>query len=346
MSETLRIKRPDDWHLHLRDGEALKTLVPISAGYCQRAVVMPNLVPPVTTVAAAKAYRDRVMAALPDGQSFNPLMTLYMTQETDAAEVRAASACDEIIGIKLYPAGATTNSASGVTDIRRLEPIFETMADYGLPLLVHGEVTTDDADIFDREARFIDEILEPLVNRVANLKVVLEHISCRNAVEFVNSRDKLLGATITPQHLYMNRNAMLTGGIRPHNYCLPVLKREEDRQALIAAATSGDQRFFMGTDSAPHVREAKESDCGCAGTFNAPVALAVYAEVFEDAGALDKLEAFTSSNGPRFYGLPENADHLTLKKNSWRAPAKVGSGNQQFVPWLAGESLRWQVTGT
>lgn len=343
MSEALSIRRPDDWHLHLRDGAALQTLVPSSSRYCSRAVIMPNLVPPITDVAMALAYRDRILAAVPEDSTFAPLMALYLTVDMDPVEVRAAAENENIIGIKLYPAGATTNSDAGIADVNSLDPVFELMEECQLPLLVHGEVTAEDTDIFDREARFIDDVLEPLRNRFSGLRIVLEHVSSRHAVEFVKSSKKNLAATITPQHLFMNRNAMLAGGIRPHNYCLPVLKREGDRQALIEAATSGDARFFMGTDSAPHLREAKESACGCAGTFNAPVALSVYAEVFENAGALAKLEAFTSLNGPGFYGLDVNTETLTLKKAPWQIPHAVGSGNQQFVPWLAGDTLNWQI---
>lgn len=343
MPEKLSIKRPDDWHLHLRDGAALQTLVPSSSHYCARAVVMPNLVPPITDVAMARAYKQRIIAAVPANAAFEPLMALYLTAAMDRSEVHAAKACDDIIGIKLYPAGATTNSDAGITDFKVLDPVFEAMAECQLPLLVHGEVTTADADIFDREARFIDEILQPLLDRFSGLRVVLEHVSSMHAVDFVLSRKENLAATITPQHLYMNRNAILAGGIRPHNYCLPVLKRERDRQALVEAATSGDARFFMGTDSAPHIRSAKESACGCAGTFNAPVALSVYAEVFEQANALKKLEAFTSINGPRFYGLGMNTETLTLSRQPWRVPEVVGSAEQQFVPWLAGQELAWQV---
>lgn len=343
MPEKLILKKPDDWHLHLRDGAALQTLVPCSSRYCGRVVVMPNLLPPIKDLAAARAYRSRVLAAAPANGNFKPLMTLYLTADMQTDVVRAARASGEIAGIKLYPAGATTNSAAGVADISALDPVFETMAEVGLPLLIHGEVTDPDVDIFDREARFIDEVLVPMLERIEGLRVVLEHISTRHAVQFVLSRNHDLAATVTPQHLYMNRNAMLAGGIRTHNYCLPVLKRERDRRALITAATSGDARFFMGTDSAPHARGAKESACGCAGVFNAPVALSVYAAVFEEAGALDKLEAFTSLNGPRFYGLETNRENLILSRNPWQVPDTIGQGTDMFIPWLAGETLNWQV---
>lgn len=345
MPEKLTIRRPDDWHLHLRDGAALNSLVPCSSRYCGRAVIMPNLVPPVTSIDAALAYRQRILAALPATAEFNPLMALYLTEDTRAEDIYAAKACSSVIGYKLYPAGATTNSEAGVNNLQTLYPVFEAMAEAGLPLLVHGEVTRPDADVFDREARFVDEILQPLTETFDELRVVLEHVSSKHAVDFVRASRKNLAATITPQHLFMNRNAMLAGGIRPHNYCLPVLKRERDRRALVAAATSGDARFFMGTDSAPHVRSDKESACGCAGTFNAPVALSIYAAVFEQAGELQRLEAFTSQNGPGFYGLDPNDDTITLEKTPWQVPQTLGDGELKYIPWLAGETLDWQVTG-
>ncbi len=343
MGDGLTIRRPDDWHLHLRSGEMMDLVLPATARHFGRAIVMPNLVPPVARVEQAEAYRQRILDTLPGDSAFQPLMTLYLTGQTSPEEIRRAASSAAVTGVKLYPSGATTHSEAGVSHIERSYPVFETMAEVGLPLLVHGEVTDPGTDVFDREARFIEETLAPLVETIVDLRVVLEHVSTRVGVEFVRSKAANLAATITPHHLYMNRNALFSGGLRPHNYCLPLLKREADREALVAAATSGDSRFFIGTDSAPHLRSGKESACGCAGTFNAPVALAVYAEIFDSAQALEQLEAFTSINGPRFYGLPVNTDSVTLLRKPWRVPDAWGSDPDPLIPWLAGETLSWQV---
>lgn len=343
MPENLTIQRPDDWHLHLRDDSMLQTVLPSTVQHFARAIVMPNLTPPVTSLEAARAYRKRIIAALPRNSSFQPLMTLYLTEQTTGKEVQKARESGDVFGIKLYPAGATTHSDAGVLDIENVYPVLQAMAECDMPLLVHAEVADPDVDIFDREARFIDQVLEPLTNRFDNLRVVLEHVSTRHGVEFVRSRERHVAATITPQHLYMNRNAILAGGIRPHNYCLPVLKRESDREALVAAATSGDTRFFIGTDSAPHTRSAKENACGCAGTFNAPAALSIYAQVFEHANALDKLENFLSIHGPNFYGLPVNTETLALEKLPAQVPMSIGENKNIVTPWLAGQTLQWRV---
>jgi dihydroorotase len=334
MTTTLRIRRPDDWHLHLRDGDALAAVLPHTARQFGRAIVMPNLKPPVTTTDAALAYRERILAALPAGLSFEPLMTLYLTDRTAPDEILRAKASGIVHGCKLYPAGATTNSDSGVTDIRRIDAALEAMAEAGLPLQVHAEVTAHDVDVFDREARFIDDILAPLRARLPSLKIVLEHATTRAAVAFVRSAKDNTAATLTPQHLLMNRNAIFAGGVRPHHYCLPVLKREADRVALLEAATGGDTRFFLGTDSAPHARLTKEAACGCAGIYSAHAAIEFYAEAFESAGALAQLEAFASLNGPRFYGLPPNEDFITLEKRDWIVPGSYA---------YAGESLAWRL---
>lgn len=343
MTESLTLRRPDDWHLHLRDGAMLAAVAPWSAKFFSRAIVMPNLPEPVTRVEDALAYRQRILASLPSGTTFDPRMALYLTDATTPENVLAAHACEHVIGYKLYPAGATTHSDAGVTDLNRLEPAIAAMAECGLPLLVHGEVTDEDVDIFDREARFAEQVLEPMCDRHPGLRIVVEHVSSRAGVAFVSSRPSNVAATITPQHLLLNRNAMLAGGLRPHNYCLPVLKRERDRLALIEAATSGTEKFFLGTDSAPHLRRQKESACGCAGTFNVVAALAVYAEVFAAANALSHLERFASLNGPAFYGLAPNEDTVTLVQKPWRVPASIEVGEESLVPWLAGEQLGWQV---
>ncbi|MEL7345180.1 MAG: dihydroorotase, partial [Pseudomonadota bacterium] len=308
MTQTLTIRRPDDWHLHLRDGEMLQAVTPVTAAHFARAIIMPNLVPPVRNVEDALAYRGRIEAALPAGSSFTPLMTLYLTDATTPEDIRAAQGT--VTAVKLYPAGATTNSASGVTDIDKVIPVLETMAEIGLPLCVHGEVTHSEVDIFDREAAFIETVLDPLRARVPGLRVIFEHITTSDGVDYVRSGGDTIGATITVHHLVINRNDILVGGIKPHYYCLPVAKREEHRQALVAAATSGAADFFLGTDSAPHPDHDKESACGCAGCFTALNAMPILAHVFEDAGALEKLEAFTSLNGPAFYGLPANETTL------------------------------------
>lgn len=342
--DTLTITRPDDWHLHLRDGAALGDVVHWSAARFGRAIIMPNLTPPLTTTAAVEAYYERILAARPAGSRFEPLMTLYLTDNTPAAEIERAAASGLIHAVKLYPAGATTNSDSGVTDIRRCDDALAAIAEHDLTLCIHGEVTHPDTDIFDREAVFLEERLPPLLDRHGQLRVVLEHLTTANAVEFVRSGPTRLGATITPQHLLMNRNDLLVGGIRPHHYCLPILKRERDREALIDAATSGHPRFFLGTDSAPHPRHAKENACGCAGIFTAPLAIELYAEAFERAGALDRLAGFASHYGADFYGLPRNTDTLTLARRPRTMPASLPYGDTRIVPLRAGDEIGWSLT--
>jgi dihydroorotase len=337
----LELTRPDDWHLHLRDGRAMADVVGATAAVFGRAVVMPNLRPPVTSVDRALEYRQRILAALPSGSAFEPLMTLYLTDLTPPDEVPRARDAG-IVGFKLYPAGATTNSDAGVTDFDLVAPTIEAMEACGLALLVHGEVTDPEVDIFDREKVFIDRVLTPLLRRHEGLKVVFEHVTTREAVDFVQSSPRV-GATITPQHLLLNRNDILVGGVKPHNYCLPVLKRETHRQALVAAATSGDPRFFLGTDSAPHARSTKENRCGCAGCYSAPVALALYAEAFDAAGALDRLEAFASFHGADFYGLPRSSGRVSVVRESWTAPMGYPFGDDVVVPLKAGEEIRWRV---
>lgn len=343
MVESLTIRRPDDWHLHFRDGETMRAVVPQTARQFARAIVMPNLAPPVTTTALAAAYRDRIVAAVPEGVAFTPLMTAYLTDESDADDLAAGHADGVLTAAKLYPAGATTNSAHGVTDVANIMSVLERMAEIGMPLCVHGEVTTPDIDIFDREAVFIDRILQPLVDRLPTLRVIFEHITTMQAVSFVESAGPNVAATITPQHLHINRNDILVGGIRPHMYCLPVAKREQHRLALRGAATSGSSKYFLGTDSAPHHRHAKESDCGCAGIFNAPFALESYVQVFEDEDALDRFEAFASLNGPAFYGLAPNEERITLKKAPVEVPQEVDGGEARIVPFHAGETLSWRL---
>ncbi|AAQ61989.1 dihydroorotase [Chromobacterium violaceum ATCC 12472] len=341
--QTLTLIRPDDWHLHLRDDAALAAVLPDTCRQMGRAIVMPNLKPPVTTVAAAAAYRERILAARPAGSAFEPLMTLYLTDKTSADEIRKAKACGFVHGVKLYPAGATTNSDHGVTDIAHAMPALEAMAEAGMPLLVHGEVTDADIDVFDREAVFIERVMKPLLAKLPQLKVVFEHITTREAAEFVAAAPANVAATITAHHLLMNRNALFVGGIRPHHYCLPVLKRELHRQALVKAATSGSAKFFLGTDSAPHAKGAKEAACGCAGMYTANAAIELYAEAFEAAGALDKLEAFASLNGPAFYGLPANGDRIELVKESWTVPAELPYPGDSLVPLRAGDSVAWRL---
>ncbi|CAA9505528.1 MAG: Dihydroorotase [uncultured Sphingomonadaceae bacterium] len=336
---SLTIRRPDDWHVHLRDGDMLRAVAPYTARQFARAIVMPNLAPPVTSAAGAAAYRDRILAALPADAGFTPLMTCYLTDRTDADDLALGAADGVFTAAKLYPAGATTNSAHGVTDIRNIHPALETMQRIGMPLLVHGEVTDPDIDIFDREAVFIDRVLLPLLRDFPALRIVMEHITTAEAAAVVADAGPNLAATITPQHLHLNRNAIFSGGIRPHTYCLPVLKRERHRLALRAAATSGSPKYFLGTDSAPHARSAKESACGCAGIFNAPVALESYAAVFDEEGALDRLEAFASENGPRFYGLSPNEGTVTLARSDTPVPDRIGD----LVPFHAGETLGWRV---
>jgi dihydroorotase len=339
---TLTIARPDDWHVHLRDGEVLKNTVADTSRYFGRAIIMPNLVPPVTNATLAKSYYDRIMAASPS-KHFQPLMVLYLTDNTSAQDIIDAKESGIVYAAKLYPAGATTNSSSGVTDVAKLKAVFAAMQSVGMPLLIHGEVTTDDIDIFDREQVFIDTILIPLVANYPDLKIVLEHITTKNAVDFVQSTGKNVAATITVHHLLFNRNHMLVGGIRPHYFCLPILKRNIHQQALIEAATSGSDKFFLGTDSAPHAQHAKESACGCAGCYTAHAAIELYVEVFEQENALDKLEAFASLNGPAFYQLPVNEDKITLVKKAWPVPATLTFGNDVVVPIRGGDSIAWQV---
>ncbi|MCA0909316.1 dihydroorotase [Qipengyuania gaetbuli] len=343
MVESLTIRRPDDWHLHFRDGDTMRAVVPHTARQFARAIVMPNLSPPVTTTALAAAYRERILGAVPEGVNFTPLMTAYLTDNIDAGDLAAGFADGVLTAAKLYPAGATTNSAHGVTDIANIAGVLEKMAEIGMPLCVHGEVTHADIDIFDREAVFIERVLQPLVERLPELKVIFEHITTRQAVEFVDASGSNIAATITPQHLHINRNAMLVGGIRPHMYCLPVAKREEHRLALRKAATGGSAKYFLGTDSAPHHRGAKESDCGCAGIFNAPYALESYLTVFDEEGALDRFEGFASLNGPAFYGLPVNEGTVTLEKAPVEVPAEVDGGGAAIVPFHAGETLSWRL---
>jgi len=344
MIERLTLRRPDDWHLHLRDGAMLAGVLAHSANHIGRAIVMPNLVPPVVTGAEAAAYRARIGAALPAGTAFAPLMTLYLTETTDPEDVAAAAASGGIAAVKLYPAGATTNSASGVRDIERAMPVLERMAEIGLPLCVHGEVTDPDVDIFDREAVFLDRVLAPLRARVPGLRVVLEHVTTEEGVAYVRDT-ALTGGTITTHHLVINRNHILAGGIRPHYYCLPVAKRERHRRALVEAATSGDPHFFSGTDSAPHPDAAKESACGCAGCFTAPVSVPILAHVFEAAGALDRLERFVSLNGAGFYGLAPNPDRLTLVRRAdpWAPPARIETGAGPVTVFDPGFALHWQI---
>jgi dihydroorotase len=339
----LTLTRPDDWHLHLRDDALMASVLPDTARQFARAIVMPNLRPPVTTTAQAIAYRERIHKALPAGMKFEPLMTLYLTDITSADEIKRAKASGVVHAVKLYPAGATTNSDAGVTDLRKTYAALEAMQACGMPLLVHGEVTSPDIDIFDREAVFIERVMQPLLKDLPELRVVFEHITTKDAAEFVSNAPDTIAATLTPQHLLYNRNAMLVGGIRPHYYCLPILKRETHREALVKAATSGSKKFFLGTDSAPHAQHTKENACGCAGCYSAHSAIELYAEAFENAGALDKLEGFASFYGADYYGLPRNTDKVTLHKKEWQLPASVGFGEHQLVPLRAGETLRWKA---
>ncbi|WP_299876883.1 dihydroorotase [uncultured Cocleimonas sp.] len=336
------ITRPDDWHLHVREGTALKSVVPDTAKQFKRAIIMPNLANPVTTVAHAKAYREEILAAVPDSD-FEPLMTLYLTDNTTAETIREAKESGFIHALKLYPAGATTNSDKGVSDLKNIYPALEAMQEAGILLLVHGEVTDPAIDIFDREQVFIDTILKPLIAKFPTLKVVLEHITTSNAVEFVSSAPDNIGATITAHHLLMNRNDIFTGGIRPHHYCLPILKRETHRQALVKAAISGSPKFFLGTDSAPHTQSAKETACGCAGMYTALHAMELYTEAFDKADALDKLEAFASFYGPDFYGLPRNSGTIELSKETWEVPESLAMGDENLIPLRAGEHCHWKL---
>ncbi|MBU2753458.1 dihydroorotase [Acidithiobacillus sp. CV18-2] len=341
--EEIRILRPDDWHLHLRDGAMLRSVLPDTAARFGRAIVMPNLNPPITTVAAAAAYRQRILAALPEGMRFTPLMTLYLTEATPVAEIRAAKESGLVHAVKYYPAGATTNSENGVRDLRQVLPVLAAMEELDLPLLMHGEVTDPAVDVFDREAVFIDRHLAPLRRDFPELRMVLEHVTTSTAVDFVQAAGPRTAATITAHHLLLNRNALFQGGIRPHHYCLPVLKREQHRQALIAAATSGSPQFFLGTDSAPHPRSAKESSCGCAGIYTAHAAIELYAEAFAQANALDRLEDFASRHGPAFYGLPCNPEQVTLRRETWPVPERLGCGDETVVPLRAGEQVFWRL---
>jgi len=338
----LEILRPDDWHVHLRDGAALRDTVPFTARQFARALVMPNLQPPMTDTDGLERYRARILAAVPAGVQFEPLMTLYLTDATTPAEIRKAAASGFVVGAKLYPAGATTHSEAGVSSIDKVWAALETLAERGLVLQVHGEVTTPAVDVFDRESRFIDEVLQRIVERVPALKVVFEHVTTAAAVDFVRSARAGIAATITPQHLLLNRNALFTGGIRPHHYCLPVLKRERDRETLLAAATSDDARFFLGTDSAPHARHAKETACGCAGIFSAHAALELYAEAFDQAGRLDRLEAFAAQRGADFYGVARNVERVRLRRETWTVPDHYAFGGNEVVPLRAGQSLSWR----
>ncbi len=339
----ITLTRPDDWHLHLRDGAAMRAVLPHSARRFARAIIMPNLRPPVTTTDAARAYRERILAALPQGASFDPLMTLYLTDNTRPEEIVRAKASGMVHGVKLYPSGATTNSDEGVTDIALCYPALEAMQEHGLVLLVHGEVTDPGVDVFDREQAFIGRVLVPLLKRFPGLRVVFEHITTGDAVDFVESAPDNVAATITAHHLLYSRNAMFAGGMRPHFYCLPVLKREEHRRALTTAATSGNPKFFLGTDSAPHGRSAKETACGCAGIYTAHAAIELYAEVFEAAGALDKLEGFASHYGADFYELPRNREIITLERRDWQVPAELPFGDDVLVPLRAGGAVGWRL---
>ncbi|HCG79621.1 MAG TPA: dihydroorotase [Oceanospirillales bacterium] len=343
MTDRLTITRPDDWHLHLRDGPVLQYTVPATARVMKRAIIMPNLQPPVMNAEQAHDYRQRIMSKVPQGLNFDPLMVLYLTDNTTPEMIKEAAEAGHIVAVKLYPAGATTNSASGVTDLGKLDELADALTEHDIKLLVHGEVTHSDVDIFDREKRFLDEILSPLVSRNPDLNMVVEHITTKDAAEFVKCQGDNVAATITVQHLAYNRNHMLVGGIKPHYYCLPILKRNIHQQALQDAVVSGSSKFFLGTDSAPHAKGAKESACGCAGCYTAYAAIELYAEIFDDLGALDKLEGFASHYGPDFYGLPRNSDEITLIKKDWQAPHELPFGDDVIVPLRAGETLRWKL---
>ncbi len=342
MTDTLTIRRPDDWHLHFRDGDVMRGVVPYTARQFARAIVMPNLTPPITTSEMAAAYRERILAAVPEGANFTPLMTCYLTDDTDADDLARGAGEGVFTAAKLYPANATTNSASGVTDVERIYPVFERMQAEDIVLCIHGEVTSDDIDVFDREAAFIERYLRDIVANFPRLRVVFEHITTSDAVDFVLESGPNVAATITPQHLHINRNAMLVGGIQPHNYCLPVAKRETHRLALRKAATSGSSKFFLGTDSAPHFREDKESACGCAGIFGAPFALESYLTVFEEEGAIEHFEGFASLHGPAFYKLPVNEDEVTLERVDVAVPNELPLAGSTIVPWHGGQTLGWR----
>jgi len=343
VTQTLTIIKPDDWHLHLRDGDTLQRVVGHTAARFGRAVVMPNLTPPVTTAMAAQAYRQRILEALPDDTTFNPLMTMYLTPSMSPQDIVEASKAEHVIGVKWYPAGATTNSSLGVHNINECTETLEAMAEYNVPLLVHGEVTDAAVDTFDREAVFVETILDPLLHQLPTLRVVLEHITTSQGADYVSSQGANVAGTLTPQHLLLNRTSLFQGGLRPHNFCLPILKRESHRVRLMEAATSGDASFFLGTDSAPHAQSAKESDCGCAGIFSAHAGIELYAEAFEDAGSLDRLEGFASKHGPAFYGLPLNTDTITLARESWQVPESYSLGQERLIPFRAGHSMRWSM---
>jgi dihydroorotase len=346
IKNSITICCPDDWHLHLRDGVAMRDVLPHTAARFARAIVMPNLKPPVTTTELAVSYRERICAALPVGSRFEPLMTLYLTDNMRPEEIAKAKQSGVIHAVKYYPAGATTNSDSGVTAIEKCFPVLEAMARTGLPLLVHGEVTDADIDVFDRERVFIERTLAPLVQRFEGLKVVMEHITTREAAAFVSAAPARIAATLTPQHLLLNRNALFVGGVRPHHYCLPILKREVHREALVAAAISGNPKFFLGTDSAPHARHTKETDCGCAGMYTAHAGIELYAEVFANLGALDRLEGFASHFGADFYGLPRNTEKITLVREPWTVPASVPFGADTLVPMRAGAEIQWRLVNS
>jgi dihydroorotase len=343
--DTLTLRRPDDWHIHFRDGAHLAAVVPYTARQFGRALAMPNLKPPMTTTTALADYRTRILAAVPTGLAFEPMLTLYLTDATTPEEIQRASGAGFVVGAKLYPAGATTHSDAGVTSIDKVWGALEAMAEHGLVLQVHGEVTEPGVDVFDREQAFIDRVLSRVVDRIPPLKVVFEHITTRLAAQFVRASRKGVAATVTPQHLLLNRNAIFEGGIRPHHYCLPVLKREQDREALVEAATSDDPRFFLGTDSAPHAKHAKEAPCGCAGIFSAHAAIELYAEIFDQAGRLERLEAFASERGADFYGRPRNEGTITLRRERWTVPEsyEYGPGSERLVPFRAGGTLAWRL---
>jgi dihydroorotase len=346
IGDSFSLVRPDDWHIHFRDGAMMRSVVPDTAAVFGRAIVMPNLVPPVVTTADAAAYRARIEAAIPEGSGFTPLMTAYMTDNTDPDDIADGFERGVLTAVKVYPAGATTNSASGVTDIRETDAVLARMAEIGMPLLIHGEVTEHHIDIYDREAVFIETILKPLTERLPTLKVILEHITTRQAAEFVRGAGDNVAATVTPHHMEINRTDMFRGGVRPHLFCLPIAKREEHRLAVREAATSGHPRFFLGTDSAPHPIHAKESACGCAGIYNAPGALEVYASIFEAEGALEHLEGFASLHGPRFYGLPVNSDRITLERRERVLPLELVADGERVLPYRAGETVAWSVAPT
>lgn len=341
---SITIRRPDDWHVHLRDGEILKAVAPFTANAFSRAIIMPNLKNPVVTTADATAYREKILSAT-SGHDFTPLMTAYLTDDTDPGDIESGFKSGVLAAAKLYPAGATTNSESGVTDINKISAVMEKMEEISMPLLVHGEVTDPAIDIFDRETVFIDRVLEPLLNKHQGLKVVFEHITTVQAVQFVRAQGPRIGATITAHHMMINRSDMFKGGIRPHLYCLPVAKREGHRLALVEAATSGDACFFLGTDTAPHTTDAKESACGCAGIFSAPTAIEMYTQMFDEAGALDNLESFASLNGPAFYGMDANTDEITLQREAWKVPQTIEvAGGEKIVPFMAGTEINWKIS--